>query len=302
MFEDINNFNILAFDGGGIRGAISISILNMIQEHYPSILDKMSLIGGTSTGSFIAIGIAYGLTPKEILNIYTGDGGKQVFGKNSPGIIMSKYETDDLRNLLLTIFPKDLRLKDLSKFVVIPAFYLGENGDKWEPIFYNNLPGSDNENSRVIDVMLASSAAPLYFPIYNNHVDGGIIANDPSLVCLIHALDCGLAKSISNIKLISIGTGDLNKKISIEKSNWGAIDWIINKEVSYPIINLILESNSKFSQYCIKKILDENYIRINPSIEKNISLDDIKFIKELVKIGESYSIEKELEWIGQNWN
>ena len=65
---------------------------------------------------------------------------------------------------------------------------------------------------------------------------------------------------------------------------------------------MILESNSKFSQYCIKKILDENYIRINPSIEKNISLDDIKFIKELVKIGESYSIEKELEWIGQNWN
>ena len=60
MFEDINNFNILAFDGGGIRGAISISILNRIQEHYPSILDKMSLIGGTSTGSFIAIGIAYG--------------------------------------------------------------------------------------------------------------------------------------------------------------------------------------------------------------------------------------------------
>lgn len=65
---------------------------------------------------------------------------------------------------------------------------------------------------------------------------------------------------------------------------------------------MILESNSKFSQYCIKKILDENYIRINPSVEKNISLDDIKFIKELVKIGEYYSIEKELEWIGQNWN
>lgn len=49
----------------------------------------------------------------------------------------------------------------------------------------------------------------IYFTIYNNHVDGGIIANDPSL-------DCGLAKSISKIKLISIGTGDLNKKISIE--------------------------------------------------------------------------------------
>lgn len=55
---------------------------------------------------------------------------------------MSKYETGDLRNLLLTIFPKDLRLKDLSKFVAIPDFYLSEfyldeNGDKWEPIFYN---------------------------------------------------------------------------------------------------------------------------------------------------------------------
>lgn len=47
MFEDINNFNILAFDGGGIRGAISISILNKIQK-----LDRMSPVGGTSIGSF----------------------------------------------------------------------------------------------------------------------------------------------------------------------------------------------------------------------------------------------------------
>ncbi|MCR1850183.1 hypothetical protein [Paraclostridium sordellii] len=52
MFKNIKNFNILTFNGGGIRGSISIYLLNKIQEYYPSILGRMSPVGGTSTGSF----------------------------------------------------------------------------------------------------------------------------------------------------------------------------------------------------------------------------------------------------------
>lgn len=47
MLKNINNFNILTFDGGRIRGSISISILNKIQK-----LDRMSPVGGISIGSF----------------------------------------------------------------------------------------------------------------------------------------------------------------------------------------------------------------------------------------------------------
>lgn len=301
MFEGINSFNIMTFDGGGVRGALSISLLNRLKDHYPTLIEKTSLMGGTSTGSFIAIGLAHGLSPMEIMNIYTGEGLEYIFSKSYPEIIRSKYNNKKLKEVLLNIFPKDLTLKDLSKFVVIPTFYLGDKKNNWEPIFYSNIPGSSTANSKVIDVMLSSSAAPIYFPIYKNHIDGGIIANDPSLACLVHALDDGLARELKNIKLLSIGTGYTYNYLDVGNPNWGAIDWILNKNPSHPIVALVLEGNSKFSQSCTSKLLDENYIRLNPKIDIKIGLDDYKSIDKLLDIGESCYIESILSWIGEKW-
>ena len=302
MFEEINNFNIMTFDGGGVKGSLSISLLNRLKDHYPMLLEKTSLLGGTSTGSFIAIGLAYGLSPMKIMDIYTGESARYIFSKSYPEIIRSKYNNENLKEVLLKIFPKDLTLKDLPKFVVIPTFYLGEKENTWKPIFYNNIPGSSTEEFNVRDVMLASSAAPIYFPIYKNHIDGGLVANDPSLACLVHALDDSLAKELKNIKLLSIGTGYTYNYLEVDDPNWGAIDWVLSKDPSYPIVSLALEGNSQFSQSCTSKLLDENYIRIDPKIEKKIALDDYKSIDKLVDIGNNCDIESILTWIGEKWN
>ena len=61
-----STFNILSFDGGGIRGALSIKLLEKIQNETPNIVKKSNMISGTSTGSLIALGLAYGMTPSEI--------------------------------------------------------------------------------------------------------------------------------------------------------------------------------------------------------------------------------------------
>lgn len=302
MSNEINSFNIITFDGGGIKGALSITLLNRLQDHYPTLLDKTSLLGGTSTGSFIAIALAYGLSTSKILDIYTAENGEYIFSKSYPGVIRSKYSTEKLKEVLLNIFPEELTLKDLKKFVVIPTFYLGDNENEWKPIFYNNIPGSPTENCNAIDVMLCSSAAPIYFPIYKNHIDGGVIANDPSLACLIHAIDDGLAKKIENIKMISIGTGHSYNRVLVDEDNWGAMDWIINKEPPYPIVSIALEGNSQFSQVCTLKLLDENYVRIDPYIDSNIGLDDYKSISKLINIGEECDIRHVLKWIAQKWN
>lgn len=303
MSNEINSFNIITFDGGGIKGALSIALLNRLNEHYPTLVDKASLLGGTSTGSFIAIALAYGLPISKILEIYINGGGEYIFSKSYPGIIRSKYSTEKVKEVLLNIFPENLTLRDLKKFVVIPTFYLGDNENEWRPIFYNNIPGSPTENCNVIDVMLYSSAAPIYFPIYKNHIDGGIIANDPSLACLIHALDDELAKRIGNIKMISIGTGhSYNRVLVDDDNNWGAMDWIINKEPPYPIVSIALEGNSQFSQVCTSKLLDENYVRVDPYIDSSIGLDDYKSIQKLVNIGEECNIDYVLKWIAEKWN
>ena len=57
-----STFNILSFDGGGIRGALSIKLIEKIQNETPNIVKKSNMISGTSTGSLIALGLAYGMT------------------------------------------------------------------------------------------------------------------------------------------------------------------------------------------------------------------------------------------------
>lgn len=255
MYMKSSNFNILAFDGGGLKGALSISILERIVKEYPNLLNNINMFGGTSTGSLIALGLAYGVSPKEIKELYSIENSKYIFNKSYAEILRPKYENKNLKEVLLSIFPEELELKDLNKLVMIPSFYIGNEENAWKPVFYNNMPNSFTKTSKVVDVAMASSAAPVFFPTYNRHVDGGIIATDPSLACIIHAIDSGF--KLKNTRLFSIGTGYVYNSIKADTTEWGAIDWIINKEPDLPIISITLEGNSQMSQ-----LFSQNFLEI----------------------------------------
>ncbi|HEY3679311.1 MAG TPA: patatin-like phospholipase family protein, partial [Bradyrhizobium sp.] len=69
---------ILSLDGGGVRGAITVSFLEKLEkvieeiEGKPTLLcDWFDLIGGTSAGSIIATALALGLKASEIRAIQT---------------------------------------------------------------------------------------------------------------------------------------------------------------------------------------------------------------------------------------
>jgi hypothetical protein len=69
------SFKILCLDGGGIRGLISARILQELEEQIQQPLHEyFDLIAGTSTGSILAAGLAYGLPAKELVKIYQDDG------------------------------------------------------------------------------------------------------------------------------------------------------------------------------------------------------------------------------------
>ena len=74
---------ILALDGGGIRGILTLEVLARMEE----ILAKASgggsefrlchffdYVGGTSTGAIIAAGLARGMSAKELLDFYQKTG------------------------------------------------------------------------------------------------------------------------------------------------------------------------------------------------------------------------------------
>ena len=62
---------MLALDGGGIRGVLTLSILKSIEAQLKQPLWKyFDYIAGTSTGAIIAAGLARGMSVDELIDFY----------------------------------------------------------------------------------------------------------------------------------------------------------------------------------------------------------------------------------------
>ncbi|MGO0916601.1 hypothetical protein ACTPEM_26850, partial [Clostridioides difficile] len=78
-------------------------------------------------------------------------------------------------------------------------------------------------------------------------------------------------------------------------TEWGAIDWIINKEPDLPIISITLEGNSQMSQLFSQKLLGDNYSqKINDAkgreeVKKDLSQ---RFSKAIIDSGYSITDSK----------
>ena len=81
---------ILALDGGGIRGALTLGYLQRIEDVLKEqsdnkenfrLSDYFDLIGGTSTGAIIASCLAIGMKVSQITDLYMKLGGKNIFQK-----------------------------------------------------------------------------------------------------------------------------------------------------------------------------------------------------------------------------
>jgi patatin-like phospholipase/acyl hydrolase len=84
-FDPVGPKRILALDGGGIRGALTLGYLQKIEDilrkqHGDNpefrLCDYFDLIGGTSTGSIIASCLAIGMKVDKINEMYMELGGK----------------------------------------------------------------------------------------------------------------------------------------------------------------------------------------------------------------------------------
>ena len=67
-------YRILSIDGGGLRGLIALRNLCRLEEKAPGFLASVDLCAGTSTGAFIACGLAAGMSPGEMIDFYLENG------------------------------------------------------------------------------------------------------------------------------------------------------------------------------------------------------------------------------------
>jgi len=195
-------FKILTIDGGGIKGLYSASVLAELEKCYGvKLSDHFDLVCGTSTGGLLALGISLGIPMKDIVTFYE-EKGPNIFserGKKSclskcwfklkQAILSSKYSQEPLRNALAEVFG-DKKIGDSKNLLCIPSYDINVGRARVFKKDYDNLRTDDN--LYYVDVALATTAAPTYFPITEidgvQYVDGGIWANNPILVGLYEYL------------------------------------------------------------------------------------------------------------------
>lgn len=288
-------YRILSFDGGGIRGLVTLAILKRLEATVPNLIANVDLLAGTSTGGIIALGLAAGKSVDELTALYV-DNGKDIFDdswfdniRDLGGLTGADYDQSNLEKILRRIFGP-LRLQDLSKRVVIPAFDL-DNGAKpeskrtWDPKFFHNFPGNDTDgNESVVDVALDTSAAPTYFPSHAGFIDGGVVANNPSMAAVAQTQDDrneGANPKLGELVVLSIGTGRNLSYIKGQTLDWGLAQW------AKPLVNLLLDASMGIEDYQCRQILRDNYRRIAPVFpqDTNIKMDEWQKSQDLIDFG-----------------
>ncbi|MBO9129140.1 patatin-like phospholipase family protein [Bacillus sp. 165] len=304
-------YRILAFDGGGVRGVLSAILLFRLNQEFPELLRTTHLVAGTSVGGFIALGIASGKTTSEIMDMFSKKNVKFIFEEpNLLPILKPKYSGANLQHMLSTYFSPSLRFKDLKMPTIVTAFNLGgQNHPSWKPTFFTNYPFSDTKNTPVVEAAMASSAAPVFFPSYKSYIDGGVFANSPSVAAIAFSIDKDFGnQKLDNIVMLSIGTGSEEQKIVQDTTEWGLRQWAIipqdkqrAEEPQFPLLSVMMNGSVDADTLYSQSLLGDRFHRLNPVLEENIALDDVKAYDDLVQLAWHTDLTPVVQFLRKQW-
>jgi uncharacterized protein len=226
---------LLACDGGGMRGLISIEVLAKLEKELRSLTGKSTLVladffdyvGGTSCGAIIAALIAMGKSIDDI---------RAFFVSSCPDMFLkarlwerwhSKFRNDALSARLRALFG-DVKLgSDRLQTLLMLVLSNASTNSPW-PVCNN--PAAKYNDRRLPDCNLelplwqlvrASTAAPTYFPPEVIHVgsrpfvfvDGAMtMYHNPAfqlfLMATTDVYQLGWEVGVDRLLLISIGSGN----------------------------------------------------------------------------------------------
>ncbi|MBK8908470.1 MAG: patatin-like phospholipase family protein [Rhodospirillales bacterium] len=233
---------MLALEGGGVRGIVALAFLERIEAMLAErsglgsrfrLCDYFDMIGGTSTGSLIAAGLALGFSVGQLVDIYLNLAHRGFRGARwHGGVLIPKFRTEPFVAVLREqIGDATLGSERLRTGLAIVAKRI-DTGSVW--VFHNNPRGvyfgpaahddgaAPNRDLPLVNLVRASTAAPTFFApetieiargVKGVFVDGGASPhNNPSLLLLMLAALEGYGYrwplGAENLLLCSVGTGE----------------------------------------------------------------------------------------------
>lgn len=305
-------YRILALDGGGIRGLITVVMMQDLAREagLANWLDKVDLVAGTSTGGILALAIAKGVDLNLVRELYEKKG-KDVFDDSFLDnvldlgtVIGAEYSNKKLTAEIKKVIGETTTLGQLKRHVLVTAFDL-DNKDPnpsertWKPKIFHNVPVKDKKDNDAsvlaYKAALYTAAAPTFFPAVDGYVDGGVFANNPSMCAVAQSQDARntFCPDFDDIVLLSLGTGTSLSYIKGENLNWGYAQWV------KPLISLMMDGVNGIAHYQCKQLLGERYNRLAPVFPPGVSmgLDEVARAQEMVQFANNLLDKKDPGWV-----
>jgi len=289
-------FRVLALDGGGLRGAFTAAVLTtwdslLRSKGGPGLAAHFDLLSGTSTGAILAIGLALGHTPRQLLDFYRGKG-PSIFkpGGDLRHLLQSKHEITALVAALRAVLGEDTKLSQAQQRLVIPTIR-AHHGEA-ELITTPHEGRSNFADMTAVAAAAMSAAAPTYFDpatvkseiAWHAFLDGGLWANNPVLAAIAEAMG-PLEIPRTRIDVLSVGTlsaePDFAKLFGKGKLPWAA-----------KISDLFFRAQESGSEMLARMMLGPTrHCRVNDQVSAPIALDDAGVIAEMCRRGEEIGQE-----------
>jgi len=231
---------LLALDGGGIRGVLTLEVLIRMEELLAEatgrgeefrLCDFFDYIGGTSTGAIIAAGLARGMSARELMEFYRLTGPSMFDKAFILNRVRNLYESKPLARELQKKFGERTNLLPENLRCLLLVVTRNVSTDSPWPISsnplarYNRLDRPDcNLRIPLWQLVRASTAAPIYFApevlqwdpgdpsktfVF---VDGGLTPyNNPAFLiarmATLPAYNLNWQTGERNLLVVSVGTG-----------------------------------------------------------------------------------------------
>lgn len=276
-------FRILSLAGGGYLGLYTAAVLVELERRAGEPLARrFDLIAGTSIGGVLALGLAYEIPAAEMHALFL-ERGARIFSARP----LAHRSVDKLIDLARSVWgPKysgaelqralsaqigDATLGDALHPVVVPAVDVGRCMTKIFKTPHTKASRGD-EAVRALDVALATTAAPVYFPSHRIgdrlYADGGLFAVAPDLVAL-HEAELFVGVDLADVALLSIGTATLgyapDETVDAED---GAVGWLSEGRLVMSMVSVQQQHVAVMTQ----DRLGERYLHLDAKWPKNLGL------------------------------
>ncbi len=280
-------YRVLSLDGGGVRGLYSAVLLAELSHRFAAqdgahkapdfdLGAQFDMIVGTSTGAILAVALASGVPLTKVATLFrekaagifqkpVPDGKLGLLGWISRHLTKPANRPDALQSALEEVLGDETvkQMYDRRGIAVcIPTLNV-ETNKSW--VF--KTPHAErlhrDDNYKLVDVCMASAAAPIVFPLKsipkpgdanqtNWFTDGGLWANNPSLVALTEALT--MAEPGRPIQLMSVSTCPPFKGKTLNGSGGrrGLLGW----KGGLGIVEVALDAQSCAYDYVTKAVAD----------------------------------------------